>query len=175
MAVPARHHNYAVAGAMFNAFAVGAVGAENDFWFVGLQPPEEGEPASRPLLCANLLDPFGRRLLTLERNVPTYNPKNCSALASEDAYRIVGPDAQDVLRVQTVWVKSLGYHVSYFHCRFKDRSGVVRMESRGVADAPSAMLHGRAAYGIRANATFARNDGLGEEQVRRVMEWAGMR
>lgn len=169
MALPARHHNYAVSGGMCNAFAVGAIGAEADFWLVAGEPPSEGEGASLPLLYANLLDGFGRRLLTLAANRPTYNPKGCSVQAETPGLRVLAADGQEVLRVDTVWVKAMGYHVSYFHCRLKDRAGVIRMESRGASDQPSAAVHGRAAFGVRPNGTFARNDGLSEEQVHQAM------
>jgi hypothetical protein len=175
MAIPAPHHNYAVAGGMYNAFALGPVGAEDDFWLVALEPPQQGPGASRPRLSANILDAFGRRLLTLDEGAATYNPRGCAVGATDGSYRVTGPDGRELLRVDTVWVKALGYHVSYFHCRLKDRTGVVRMESQGSADAPSAMLHGPAAYGIRAGGTFARNDGLRTEYVARVMEMAGLR
>jgi hypothetical protein len=174
LAVPAKHHNYAVAGKMLNAFAVGAIGAEDDFWLVALEPPAEGEGPYRPILYANLLDAFGRRLVTLTRNEATWNPRGCAVAQDGERLVVSGPDGREVLRVTTTWVRANGCYVSYFRCRLKDRQGVVRAESRGQADQPTLMVYGKAGYGIRPNATFAQNDGLGEEEVRRVMALAGL-
>lgn len=165
-------HNYAVGGQLVNAFAAGAIGAEDDFWLVALPPATDGTHPAGPLICANLLDPFGRRLLTLERNAPTFNPRGCLLESNPDRL-VVTAGRRELLRIEVRPVRAAGCRVSYAFALLKDRHGAVCLETRGPDDSPSVVLHGHHGLGLRPDLSIALNHGLepGElEVVRRLAE-----
>lgn len=163
--LPAPHHNYAVGGDLVNAFAVGPVGSDDDFWFVALEPPTTDAAEAGPLICANLFDAFGRRLLTLDHNEPIHNPRGCRIERGPGEFLVTDPHGRDLCRVETREVRAAGCRVSYIRALFKDRSGAVRLESRGPVGSPSLVLQGRYAVGLRADDTVAVNRGLSEGEV----------
>lgn len=166
--VPAEHHNYALAGQLVNAFAAGRIGAEDDLWLVGAEPPRTGEGAAQPLLSGNLLDAFGRRLVTLDRNEIVFQARPCTLQPAEGGWRLLA-GGQEVLRVETRAVHAAGCAVTYLHCVLKDRTGAVRLETRGGPDSPTLIVRGRHAYGLRGDDTFAMNEGLSEEELARAV------
>ena len=166
---PASHHNYAVGGNLVNAFATGPIGAEDDFWLVALEPTVE---APRAVICANLMDAFGRRLLALHRNVPTFNPRDCRVEESADGLRISDGRGHEVCRVDTRLVKAAECRVSYIHGLFKDRAGAVRLETRGPEVSHSVVLGGRYALGLRSDETMAINRGLTDEEIAKAFAMA---
>lgn len=170
--VPAPHHNYAVGGNLVNAFATGPIGAEDDFWLVALEPPAGKVDGIRPLISANLMDAFGRRLLTLDRNRPTFNPRDCRVEESADDLRIIDGRGRDICRVNTRAVQAAECRVSYIHALFKDKAGTVRMETRGPATSPSVVLSGRYALGLREDDTLAINKGLTDLEMARLAAMA---
>jgi len=100
-----RSHNYHIGGTTVNAFVIGEVGAEDDFWLVGAEPPE-GSPY--PLLTGNILGSDGTPLFKLVRNVITINPGDCSRILSQGTgYEICYPKNADeadhlIFRINTV-------------------------------------------------------------------------
>ncbi len=167
--VPAEHHNYALAGELVNAFAAGRIGAEDDFWLVAAEPPPQGESASLPRLSGNLLDNFGRRLVSLKANRITFAARPCEIIPTSDGWRLQC-GTREVLRVETRPARAGGCAISCLHGIQKDKRGSVRMESRGGVDSPSTMVHGPLAYGLRPDDTFAMNEGLSEAEARQAVE-----
>ena len=169
---PSPYHNYELAGGLVNAFALGPIGAEDDLWLAALEPPPVGEGAAQPLVCGNLLDPFGRRLLTLDFNLPTFNPKGCAVTAGPDGLDVRDPGGRALLTIRTGRARPEEPAVSYVQGLLKDRTGAVRLEARAASGRPSLLLHGPLAYGVGADGRVAVDDGLGDEATRRLGELA---
>ncbi len=169
---PSPHHNYELAGGLVNAFALGPIGSEDDLWLAALEPPTTGPAAGRPLVCANLLDPFGRRLLVLEFNRPTFNPKGCQVAAGPEGLDVRDPGGRALLTIRTGRSGSEAAAVSYVQGLLKDRTGAVRLETRAAAGRSSLHLHGPLAYGIGADGDVAVDEGLGAEATRRLADLA---
>ena len=170
--IPARHHNYAVGGNLVNAFATGPIGSDDDFWFLALEPPDEPGHPIRPVICANLLDAFGRRLLTLERNVPTFNPRECRVEGTDDRLTVTDARGREVCRVDIREARAAECLVSYISGHFKDKTGAVRMETRGPVANPSVVLQGRYGLGLRPDGTIALNKGLTDPEAAQVAAMA---
>ena len=166
--VPADHHNYVLEGQMVNAFAAGRIGAEDDFWLAGAEPAIQGEHAGRPRITGNILDAFGRRLVTLEGNRITFAARPSEIVRTDDGWRLVC-GGREVLRLETRPARAGGSALTYLHGMCKDRRGAVRLETRGAADNPSLLLRGPHAYGLRPDDTFAMNEGLSEEELRQAV------
>ena len=170
--IPARHHNYAVGGNLVNAFATGPIGAEDDFWLLALEPPNAEGLAVGPLICANILDAFGRRLLTLERNAPTFNPRGCRVEAAGGRLDVTDARGRGVFHIDVREVRAAECLVSYISGYFKDKNGAVRMDTRGPEANPSVVLQGRHGLGLRPDGSIALNKGLTDEEVARVAAMA---
>lgn len=170
--IPARHHNYAVGGNLVNAFATGPLGAEDDFWFVALEPPDAEDQPVLPVISANILDAFGRRLLTLARNEVVHNPRGCRVASGADRLEVTDARGHEVFRVDVRPARAAECLVSFISGHFKDRSGAVRMETRGQEASPSVVLHGRHALGLRPDGTVAVNKGLTDEEAARFSAMA---
>lgn len=166
-AVPAAHHNYSLGGEMVNAFALGPIGAEDDFWLVAAEPPVEGEGAAAALLSGSLLDAFGRRLCVLERNALAWAGPGVELGRTEQGLE-VRSSGQLILMAETRFARAPGCAVTYIHGLLRDRRGAVRLESRGGPDSPSLVVHGRFAYGLRPDDTFGQNLGLDDAQLARA-------
>lgn len=65
-------HTYLIGGGRHRMFAMGNLGASDDFFLVGSEPEEE--TANYPLLTGNILESEGTPLFRLVRNVITINP-----------------------------------------------------------------------------------------------------
>lgn len=72
-------HNYNVGTNVSGGFALGNVGAKDDFWLCGLQT-DEGVP--EPLLCGSILDSKGSLLIRINNSHFTYNPARCERVIS---------------------------------------------------------------------------------------------
>jgi hypothetical protein len=91
--------NYIVGGNMCNAFAIGNLGAPNDFWMVGA-PALEAD--AYPLITGNFFDSEGKHLFRLVKNVLTVNPRNCAKiLGNHIGFEIHDGQSMPVLRVET--------------------------------------------------------------------------
>lgn len=169
---PSPRHNYELAGGLVNAFALGPIGAEDELWLAALEPPIDGAGAGRPLVCANLLDPFGRRLLTLDFNQPTFNPKGCQVTAGPEGLDVRDPGGRALLTIRTGRARPELAAVSYVQGLLKDRTGAVRLETRAASGRPSLHLHGPLAYGIGPDGSVAVDEGLGAEATQRLGDLA---
>lgn len=91
--------NYVIGGNVCNAFAVGAIGADDDFFMIAARPRPE---SNYPLISGNFLDAGGRVLCKLERNVFVTNPGNCTKIFGERiGYEIRDANGSLLLRVST--------------------------------------------------------------------------
>lgn len=102
---PGRFNNYLIAGNLCNAFAIGKVGDENDFFLVGAEPEYE---TNYPLLTGNILDSKGQLLCRIARNALVYNPGNCTKTFSDRVgYEIFDKDKNLIFKMQTRLEKGL--------------------------------------------------------------------
>jgi hypothetical protein len=91
--------NYVIGGNICNAFAVGVVGADDDFFMIAARPRPE---SNYPLISGNFLDAEGRVLCKLERNVFVANPGNCAKIFGERiGYEIRDANGSLLFRVST--------------------------------------------------------------------------
>ena len=95
------NNNYLLAGNLCNAFALGELGSEDDFFLVGSEP--DGE-SSYPLLTGNILDSDGKVLFRLVRNILVVNPGNCSRIVGDlCGYEIHDSAGTPIFSVRTVF------------------------------------------------------------------------
>lgn len=97
--MPGEFNNYLLGGNVCNAFAVGDVGSEDDFFLIGAEPEEE---SSFPMLTGNILDSEGDVLFRLVRNTLVINPGNCSKIYGDHiGYEIHDATGELIFRVNT--------------------------------------------------------------------------
>jgi hypothetical protein len=100
---PGETNNYAIAGNICNAFALGELGAKDDFFLLGAEPSSD---SPYPLLTGNILDSEGNVLFRLVRNVIIFNPGHCSKIAGDLlGYEIHDSAGVQIFKVRTVFEK----------------------------------------------------------------------
>lgn len=91
--------NYFVGGNLTNAFAIGNIGARDDFWVIGA-PAMEAD--AYPVITGNFLDSEGNPLFKIVRNVLTTNPRDCGKiLGNMIGFEIHDGQGVPVLKVET--------------------------------------------------------------------------
>lgn len=101
--MPGKFNNYLIGGNVCNAFVVGEIGSQDDFFLVGAEPIEE---SNYPLLTGNILDSEGNVLFRLVRNMLTVNPGHCSKISADYVdYEIHDGDDKFIFRIQTLFQK----------------------------------------------------------------------
>ena len=106
-----QYNNYLIAGNLANAFAIGNIGNPDDFYIVGLEPPDE---SSYPLINANIFDSEGTRLLTIANNVMIWNPNNCSKILGDAlGYEIHDSAGVSIFKVETKFQPVDGLNESF--------------------------------------------------------------
>jgi hypothetical protein len=101
------YNNYLLGGNLCNAFALGSVGAADDFFLIGAEPPDE---SSYPSLTGNVLDSEGQLLFRLVRNVLVVNPGNCSKVLGDHlGYEIHDSAGKLIFRVRTAFSADTGF------------------------------------------------------------------
>jgi len=118
-------NSYLIAGNVCNAFALGDVGSEDDFFLIGAEPSEE---SSYPLLTGNILDSEGKVLFRLVQNVLVINPGRCSKiLGNQIGYEIHDAAGNLILRLHTAFEALPGTleksFVTTITANFYDRTG----------------------------------------------------
>jgi hypothetical protein len=94
-------NNYLIGGNVCNAFVLGELGSQDDFFLVGAEPEEE---SSYPLLTGNILDSEGNVLFRLVRNVLTVNPGHCSRILGDHVgYEVHDSSGKLILKVRTLF------------------------------------------------------------------------
>lgn len=122
---PNPFHSYRVAGNACNAFAVGEIGSDDDFFLVGALPPDE---SSYPLLTGNVLSAEGKPLFRLVRNVLESNPGGCTKVLGDGlGYEIRDAAGALVLKVSAQIERPAdapsGTYVTTVTGNFHDKSG----------------------------------------------------
>lgn len=98
-----RYTNYLVGGNVCNAFALGDLGSNDDFFLVGAEPPGE---SNYPLLTGNILDSEGNVLFRLVRNMLVINPGHCSKILGDHVgYEIHDGNGHLIFKVATRFEK----------------------------------------------------------------------
>ncbi len=124
--MPGKYNNYFVGGNICNAFALGELGSDDDFFLIGAEPPDE---SSYPLLTGNIFDSEGNSLFRLVRNILVLNPGHCSKIISDHiGYEIHDGNGNFIFKISTVFEK-LGSHdesyVTTFSANFYNNKGEV--------------------------------------------------
>jgi hypothetical protein len=103
---PGRDNNYLIAGNVCNAFALGELGAVDDFFLIGSEPSAE---SPYPLLTGTVLDSEGNVLFRLVRNVLVINPASCSRIRGDMlGYEIHDGAGQFIFSVRTQFAELEG-------------------------------------------------------------------
>jgi hypothetical protein len=94
-------HIYFVGGNACNAFCLGNIGIEDDFFLVGAEADAE---TNYPMLTGNFFSSEGEFLFRLVRNVLTINPGQCSKIIGDHiGYQIRDSAGEEILTVRTTW------------------------------------------------------------------------
>jgi hypothetical protein len=170
-----RENNYAIAGNICNAFALGDIGSSQDFFLVGIEPRDE---SNYPLLTGNILDSEGNVLFRLARNVLVFNPGNCSRIFGDHiGYEICDDHNNVIFRVRTVWEKLPGLDEETFvttltaNCYDKDGRLVFRANTGGADE----QLEGnvKCAFGFAGEFDFVQN--MNEQELSLLRSVLGSR
>ena len=125
------YHNYDIAGNICNAFVLGEVGANDDFYLVGVDP---GEETFYPLLTGNILDSEGKLLFQLARNNLVVNPGKCRTIRTtgQVGYEIYDSDNQFIFGVRTTAenIEGIGEtNITRVRGRFFNKAGELVFET----------------------------------------------
>lgn len=124
--MPGKYNNYFVGGNICNAFALGELGSDDDFFLIGAEPPDE---SSYPLLTGNIFDSEGNLLFRLVRNVLVINPGHCSKIISDHiGYEIHDGNGNFIFKISTVFGKlgnNVESYVTTFSANFYNNKGEV--------------------------------------------------
>lgn len=134
---PGKDNNYLVGGNICNAFAIGELGSESDFFLVGAEPTDE---SNYPLLTGNILDSDGNVLFRLVKNMLVINPGNCSKIVSDRVgYEIHDGNDNLIFKVETLFQElptvSTKTFVTTLSANFYNKKGeLVFMAASGTSD-----------------------------------------
>lgn len=96
--------NYLIGGNLCNAFALGNVGAPNDFWMVGAPALEVD---AYPIITGNFLDAEGNPLFRIVKNVLTVNPRDCAKIyGNHIGYEIHDGQGNPIIKIETTQQES---------------------------------------------------------------------
>ena len=97
---PGRFHDYVIAGNTCNAFCIGEIGSEDDFFLIGCEP----EPDSNfPMLTGNILSSEGEKLFSIVRNVlKNEHGLYSKVISNRVGYEIHDVNGKKILGVETV-------------------------------------------------------------------------
>jgi hypothetical protein len=98
-----KYNNYLIGGNICNAFALGSLGSNDDFFLIGAEPAGE---SNYPLLTGNILDSEGNLLFQLVRNMLVINPGKCSKILGDHiGYEIRDGNGELIFRTSTTFQK----------------------------------------------------------------------
>jgi len=158
----AGHHNYLIGGNQANAFCIGDVGNSDDFYIIGVEPPEE---ITYPLISGNIFDSEGARLFTLVNNSWHWNPKNYVRITGDwFGYEIHDSSGKFILRIDTAFRALNGSTsecwVTTIKGDFYDRSGVLVCHANSGMEGERIESRTKMAFGF-AGSGFSINSGYG--------------
>lgn len=153
---PGEFNNYVVGGNLVNAFCLGDLGSDEDFFLIGAEPPEE---STYPLITGNVLDDEGNVLLRLVRNVITFNPGHCSkVLGDHVGYEIHDSAGNMVFRVRSLFEQPPGLdHECYtttLSGTFFDREGQAVFQASNGTENDRIEASVKAAFGYGGGGGF---------------------
>lgn len=164
---PGDTNNYAIAGNVCNAFAIGNLGATDDFFLVGAEPPPD---SPYPLLTGNILDSEGNVLFRLVRNVIAFNPGHCSKIVGDLlGYEIHDSAGQLVFKVRTVFEHVEGIEgecfVTTLTANFYDKNRQLVFEANSGAESERIITETKTAFGFTGTG-FGMVAGMDDDDVR---------
>lgn len=120
-----RCNNYMVGGNICNAFALGELGSEEEFFLVGCEPIGE---SNYPMLTGNILDSEGNLLFRLVQNMLVINPGHCSKILGDHVgYEIHDGNGKLIFKVATQFTNIPGSSdecfVTTISANFYNRNG----------------------------------------------------
>lgn len=133
VAEPSQFNNYIIGSNICNAFAIGDIGAEDDFFIIGAEPIKE---SNYPIITGNFLDSEGQFLFRLEQNTLIVNPGKCSKVLSDRVgYEIHDSEENLILKVSTHFdfLEKLDYEcwVTTIEGNFYNKKAVLVVEANG--------------------------------------------
>lgn len=160
-----RHHNYVVAGNICNAFVLGELGSQDDFFLVGAKPPDD---SSHPLVTGNVLNSEGKLLFRLVGNVLTINPGRCvKTVDLQGGYEIHDSNGVQLMKVTTRLEQLPGLpqegFVTTMSANFFDRSGALVFKAHGGDGQERIEAKGKAAFGF--DKVFGYVQGYSEDEL----------
>jgi hypothetical protein len=165
--MPGRFNNYLIAGNVCNAFAIGELGSEEDFFLMGAEPPDE---STYPLLTGNILDSEGNVLFRLVRNVLVINPGNCSRILGDHiGYEIHDSAGVPIFEVRTVFTKVKGIEeecfVTTIKAQFHNKRGEVVFHANSGEPDERIVSGTKAAFGFGAPGGFGVVQGMSKSDL----------
>jgi len=129
-------HSYEVGTNVGPEFAIGHIGAGDDFWLTGSVVPPE---TAHPLLTGNILGKDGSVLVRLVLGELRFNPAHCRQVFSTTAdrfrYQVEDKDGNAILLADTHWSEKHGKHITSVLGTFYGKTGeVVADSTRGWLD-----------------------------------------
>jgi hypothetical protein len=112
--------NYLLGDTICGSFAVGAIGATDDFFLIGAPPFPD---THYPLITGNVLDSDGSLLFRLVRNQLIINPGNCSKISADlVGYEIYDSAKRLIFRVKTFFDEKKEMFVTRMEGNFYDKN-----------------------------------------------------
>jgi hypothetical protein len=166
-----KYNNYLVGGNICNAFAIGELGSDTDFFLVGVEPPDE---SNYPLLTGNILDSEGNVLFRLVRNILVINPGHCSKITSDRVgYEIHDGNDKLILKVSTAFERLPGdtepSFVTKMSANFYNKDGNLVFVATEGAYGERIESSVKSAYGFAHDIGMAMNFNDNELELARVM------
>lgn len=160
--MPGRFNNYLVGGNVCNAFALGELGSQDDFFLLGAEPSDE---SIYPLLTGNILDSEGNVLFRIVRNVLVLNPGNCSKLLGDHiGYEIHDSAGVPVFKVRTVFTRvgDLGGEcfVTTIEAQFYDKRKELVFSAASGTAGEQIVSNGKMAFGFGGGGAFGIVQGM---------------
>jgi len=164
---PGETNNYVIAGNVCNAFAIGQLGATDDFFLVGAEPTPD---SPYPLLTGNILDSEGNVLFRLVRNIITFNPGHCSKIIGDLlGYEIHDSTGKLVFKIRTVFEQVDNIEdecfVTTLTANFYDKRGELIFEANSGAENERIVTTAKSAFGFNGTA-FMLVTGMDDNDVR---------
>ncbi len=168
--VPGKYNNYLLGGNLCNAFAMGEIGASDEFFLVGCEPSTE---SLYPLLTGNIMDSEGKVLFRLVRNILQINPGNCSKILGDHiGYEIHDSSGKMIFKISTKYEynDALKDHcfISTIDGNFFDKSGKLLFQATSGSEKEALTSFGKHALGFSDGFGLVQNYSKDEIEVARI-------
>jgi hypothetical protein len=168
--MPGEYNNYLIGGNLCNAFAVGEIGAVDDFFMVGTEPSDE---SSYPIITGNILDSEGNVLFRLVRNTLHINPGQCSKIVGDIlGYEIHDSAGKMIFRISTKYEYSERLKrecfVTTIDGNFYDKAKQLVFSATSGSDAERIEAVGKCALGFSGGFGIVQNYSKDEMDIVRI-------